>query len=129
VVVVGEERKDGFSLLLSQTRGFRRLHRIPKWKLVPELRVSTLLCTLVSSHGTIFPPPSQLPFFFSLSLTLTQLSLFSRVTTEAGMLMLENQFWPLFFGWFFFWHPIYSSRKHSRVSNVVVLKEGGEGGG
>ncbi len=128
---VGEERKDGCSMLLSQTRGFRRLHRIPKWKLVPELRVSTLLCTLVSSHGTIFPPPSNSSFFFLLSLTLTQLSLFSRVTTEAGMLMLENQFWPLFFGcfFFFFWHPIYSSRKHSRVSNVVVLKEGGEGGG
>ncbi len=99
---VGEERKDGCSMLLSQTRGFRRLHRIPKWKLVPELRVSTLLCTLVSSHGTTFPPPSQLPFVFLLSLTLTQLSLFSRVTTEAGMLMLENQFWPLFFGCFLF---------------------------
>jgi len=74
------------------------------------------------------PHPPNSPFFF-LSLSLTQLSLFSRVTTEAGMLMLENQFWPLFFGCFFFGHPIYSSRKHSRVSNVVVLKEGGEGGG
>jgi hypothetical protein len=75
-----------------------------------------------------FPPTLPTPLFF-FSLSLTQLSLFSRVTTEAGMLMLENQFWPLFFGCFFFGHPIYSSRKHSRVSNVVVLKEGGEGGG